>query len=277
MKAQSRDTHPDAERVQIKLLRGTTIAQCARLTFDLSRTVIQLARRAIRRANPGASEAEVGLIFIAVHYGKDLAVHLSIPVREVSVAMPSLPDALLPVVEALEKLGVAYHIGGSIASSAYGIARSTIDVDIVADLSSRYVAEFVASLQDAYYVDAAMVRDAIAQRASFNVIHQPTMLKIDVFIPKEERFDRLAFERMREDTLGEEDGRLFYLLSPEDVILRKLEWYKAGGEVSERQWNDALGVLKVQGSGLDFTYMRQWAGELGVADLLERLVEQASD
>ena len=67
------DTHPDAERVQIELLRKATIAQRVRLTRSLSSTVMQLAWRAIEEANPGASEHEVALIFVAVHYGKDLA------------------------------------------------------------------------------------------------------------------------------------------------------------------------------------------------------------
>lgn len=185
-------------------------------------------------------------------------------------------DALTPVVEALEHLGVQYHIGGSIASSYYGAGRSTLDVDLVADLTSRHVLAFVAHLSGDYYADAAMVTDAIQRRSSFNVIHLATMMKIDVFILKEGTFDRIAFSRVQEDTLSSEPGaKLFTLASPEDVVLRKLEWYKAGGEVSERQWNDVLGVLKVQGAVLDLDYMGHWAGELGVEELLERAWQEA--
>jgi len=179
--------------------------------------------------------------------------------------------ALGPVVEVLEQLGIAYHVGGSVASSAHGIARTTLGVDLVADLQLEHVQPFVEALRTAYYVDAAMVEDAIRRQASFNLIHLPTMIKVDVFIPKGQAFDRAAFRRARQETLAEEDAnnaRPFYVASPEDVILRKLEWYKAGGGVSERQWQDVLGVLKVQAEALDHAYLKRWAKRLGLDELL---------
>ena len=185
-------------------------------------------------------------------------------------------DALTPVVEALERLGVQYHISGSIASSYYGAGRSTLDVDLVADLTDEHVLQFVVHLSGTYYVDTSMIRDAIQRRSSFNVIHLATMMKIDLFIQKEGVFDRIASNRVQQDTLSDEPGaRLFTLASPEDVVLRKLEWYKAGGEMSERQWNDVLGVLKVQSAALDVDYMDHWANVLGVGDLLERAWQEA--
>src|SRR5438552_6748490 len=90
--------------------------------------------------------------------------------------------ALTPVVEALEGLGVRYHIGGSLASSAHGIGRSTADADLVADLRSEHARPLTNLLQDDYYVDEEMILDAISRRSTFNVIHLETMLKVDVFI-----------------------------------------------------------------------------------------------
>ena len=100
-------------------------------------------------------------------------------------------------------------------------------------------------------------------------------IKIDIFILKPTSYDQEAFQRRRKDTLDEEQGLEFYLASPEDIILSKLEWYRMGGGVSERQWNDVLGVLKVQQGNLDITYLQRWAKELGLADLLTQACHDA--
>lgn len=189
---------------------------------------------------------------------------------------PDIVDAITPVVDALEELGVAYHIGGSVASSVYGTARATLDVDLVVDLHSEHIQPLVEKLQATYYIDAEMVADAIEHQMSFNLIHLPSMMKVDIFIPKAQPFDQIAFGRVRQDTLSYSDNtRLFYLASPEDIVLRKLDWYKAGGAVSERQWLDVLGMLKVQADKLDYTYLRQWAEPLGLTDLLEQALKDA--
>ncbi len=189
---------------------------------------------------------------------------------------PDILAALTPVADALECLGIAYHIGGSVASSAHGIARTTLDVDLVADLVLSHVRPLVETLQGTYYIDEEMVREAVQQRSSFNVIHLETVLKVDVFVLKARPYDREAFRRMRRDTLDEAgDAREFYVASPEDVILNKLEWYRLGGGVSDRQWSDVLGVLKVQKDSLDYAYLRRWAVDLGVSDLLDRALEDA--
>jgi hypothetical protein len=182
--------------------------------------------------------------------------------------------AITPVVEAFEELGVAYHIGGSVASSAYGILRATFDADLVADLRLEHVRPLVKQLEAEYYIDADAVRDAIRRRGSFNAIHLDTMLKVDVFIPKTRAFDQEELRRTRQEILIE-GTRPFYMASPEGTILNKLEWYRMGGEVSDRQWNDILGVLKVKGTALDMAYMQRWAKALQVTDLLERALVEA--
>lgn len=191
--------------------------------------------------------------------------------------MDNVPDilaAITPIVEALEELGVPYHIGGSVASSLYGLPRLTIDVDLVADLHLGHVRPLVKSLQTIYYIDEEMVRDAISRRSSFNIIHQDTILKVDVFIPKSRLFDQEELRRAQQEVLLE-GTRSFNVASPEGTILNKLEWYRMGGEVSDRQWNDILGVLKVQGTDLDMNYLQKWAASLNVIDLLERALVDA--
>lgn len=185
--------------------------------------------------------------------------------------MNDVVEALVPVVEALEELGVRYRVGGSVASSALGVPRSTLDVDIACELGLAHVARFVARLRERYYVDADMISDAIRRRATFNLVHLATMLKVDVFIRKGRPFDAQSFERVLRKPLDSVAGaRSFDLTTAEDIILHKLEWYRLGSEISERQWLDLVGVLKVQANAIDVAYLRHWANELEVADLLER-------
>ncbi len=182
--------------------------------------------------------------------------------------------AITPVIEVFEQLGVLYHIGGSVASSIYGILRATIDADLIADLRLEHVRPLVIQLQTDYYIDEDMIRDAIKRRSSFNVIHLDTMLKVDVYIPKFRSFDQEELRRAQQEVLLE-GTRPFNVASPEGTILNKLEWYRMGGEVSDRQWNDILGVLKVQGTSLDIDYLQKWAANLRVTDLLERALVDA--
>jgi len=182
----------------------------------------------------------------------------------------------LPVVEALRRLGVAHYLGGSLASSLYGVARTTLDADLVADLRLAHVPPLVSALQGAYYVDAGMISEAITRKSCFNVIHLATMFKVDVFVLKDRPYDRTALGRIRQDSLTpEEPGTKVLLAAPEDIVLNKLEWFRSGDEVSERQWRDAVGVLKVQKDRLDRGYLAHWATELGLSDLLQRAWREA--
>ena len=189
---------------------------------------------------------------------------------------PDILVAIEPVAEVFEKLCILYFIGGSVASSAYGIARSTMDVDIVSDLKPMHVQSLVRTLEASFYIDENMILDAIRRCSSFNIIHLDTMLKIDVFITKNTPYDIETFKRRRKDTLDEAQRTAeFYLVSPEDIVLNKLVWFRLGGSVSDSQWNDVLGVLKVQRDSLDKNYLQHWASELKVKDLLKRAFQDA--
>lgn len=190
-----------------------------------------------------------------------------------------LPEQLavtMLVVDALEALGVPYAIGGSFASALHGVMRATMDADLVADLGPGQVVPFALALGEAFYANVEMMRDATRQHSSFNLIHLDTMFKIDVFVARPRDFDRAQLDRRQLHLLSENPERRAYVASAEDVVLSKLEWYRLGGEMSDRQWRDALGVLKVQGERLDLEYMLRMAAGLGVADLLSRAFEEAA-
>jgi hypothetical protein len=175
------------------------------------------------------------------------------------------------VAEAFNALGVTYLVGGSLASSVYGIPRATQDVDLVADLAAAKVDALCDLLKDTFYIDGDMIRDAIAQRSSFNMVHLATMFKADVFIMKGDSWSREEMSRVREEKI-ESLGISLRFASPEDVLLHKLIWYKLGSEISDRQWNDVLGILRVQSSLLDRRYLEYWADILDISKLLDRAV-----
>ena len=189
---------------------------------------------------------------------------------------PDLIAAVRPVLEVLRDLGVRHYVGGSIASSAHGVARASIDADVVAELRPEHVDRLCSALQGGYYVPEARVRDGIARKMSFNVIHLETMLKVDVFVSKGRPFDRRAMERARASSPSTADEPPLPLASAEDIILAKLEWFRRGGEVSERQWTDVIGVLRAGVASLDRPYLEEGARELAVADLLERALGETA-
>lgn len=180
----------------------------------------------------------------------------------------------LIVTKLLDELDVPYVIGGSMASIIHGMLRTTMDVDIVADMQPEHVAPFVTGLQDAFYVDKQMIQQAIQRRSSFNLIHLNTMFKVDIFIPKGRPFDQKQLDRRLAEQIDPDSDEQIWVLSAEDIILAKLDWFRMGGEVSERQWRDILGVLKTQQEALDIDYLKHWAQSLGVADLMERALEE---
>lgn len=181
-----------------------------------------------------------------------------------------LVAALRPVVETLEALGVSYYLTGSVASSAHGVARTSLDADIVAGLEPRHLERFVERLQADYYLPVDRLQWAVNARASCNLIHLATIFKIDLFVTKDRPFDREAARRAHRDAVDDTpDAPVVPIASAEDTILAKLEWFRRGGETSERQWWDVLGMLKVR-HDLDREYLRRWAGPLGVTDLVER-------
>ena len=175
----------------------------------------------------------------------------------------------------MDRMEIPYLIGGSVASSAHGIPRSTMDVDFVADLRRDQVDEFAGLLGAEFYLDPVTARDAIERQRSFNIIHTATVYKFDIFPLKQDAYSRASFERrkfMDVRTFG--DPIECAVATAEDTILRKLEWYLAGGQSSERQWQDVRGVLRPNRKTLDYEYMHHWARFLKVDDLLEELLNE---
>jgi hypothetical protein len=190
--------------------------------------------------------------------------------------MPNEPIAVtLLVIDALDALGVPYLIGGSLASAVHGVLRATLDTDLVADLRLEHAEPLARALGGTFYVDAESIREAVLHQRSFNVIHLETMFKVDVFVVKKRPFHHSQMERRTAQVIATDPDRTAYVATAEDTILAKLEWYRMSGDVSEQQWRDVLGVMKVQADRLDLAYLRQWAAQLNISDLLERAIKEA--
>jgi hypothetical protein len=175
------------------------------------------------------------------------------------------------IASTLDSLSIPYIVGGSLASSVYGIPRATQDVDLVAEIRAEHVEPLVAALADEFYIDGDMIADAINRRASFNVVHLGTMFKADIFVAGRDLWTREELKRGRVEQFEiAERSVAIRFASPEDTLLHKLVWYRLGNEISERQWRDVIGILKIQGSSIDNRYLDTWADAIDVVSLLVR-------
>lgn len=189
--------------------------------------------------------------------------------------LPEALNVMMLVVNVFDRLHIPYFIGGSMASALHGVARSTLDADMVAEIHLAQAGALVKALGNDFYADEEMIRDAIIHHGSFNLIHLSTMFKVDIFIRKERPFDRVQFQRRVEQLFTTYPEQKAFMTTAEDIVLAKLEWYRLGNEVSDRQWRDILGVLKVQAGRLDLDYLHKWSIELNVADLLQRALKES--
>jgi hypothetical protein len=191
----------------------------------------------------------------------------------------SRPDPIavaLEVADLLDALGIRHTIGGSIASALAGEPRSTVDIDVVAALSESDVPRLVSALSPAFYVDVVALTRAVRERTTTNLVHQASQLKVDIHVAGGTPLDEQQLQRRQAVIIR--PGRTLHVHPPEDILLQKLRWYQKGGKVSDRQWRDILGIIRVQGRRLDREYLVRYAPALGVASLLERaLREGASD
>ena len=183
--------------------------------------------------------------------------------------------ATLATVRILERLGLDYLIGGSLAASLHGIPRSTQDADLVVDLPSSRVAELLRALGPQFYADEERARSAVSRQAAFNVIHLETMFKVDLFVLGDDAAAQSEMRRRERHRLGETDADAAFVASAEDTVLQKLLWYRRGHGVSDRQWQDLVGVLKVQGNRIDRAYLDAWATALDLRELLAEAVTEA--
>lgn len=167
---------------------------------------------------------------------------------------------------ALDDLGIRYVIGGGVASVYHGDPRTTVDLDLMIEADEAQVRALADRLEADFYVDAEDAVDAVRYGRSFNVIHFATAMKVAIYIAEHHRAAREQLDRRR--TIAFE-GATLSIYTAEDIAVRKLVWFRMGGEVSERQWRDVVGILRMRRGVLDHQYLDRAAEAFGVRDLLD--------
>jgi hypothetical protein len=184
-------------------------------------------------------------------------------------------DLAAHLAKTFDALGVAYFLTGSLASSTYGEPRATRDVDIVADLRPADAIPLVAALGEGFYADVDVIEEAIARRGRFNLLDLESLIKIDVFLPTLPSRLSGEFSRVRDLEVPGHAVQTVRVIAPEDLIVAKLGWFRAGGEVSDQQWRDVVRILTLQSGRLDEDLLDREASAHDLEDLLDRAREDA--
>src|SRR6266849_5546579 len=265
------DTSPEAERIWIQAFRDLSPGRKWLILGEMFRDAKALHAAGVRFRNPTASDDQIHAKWMQSHFGNGIP----LPKRRPSMnpAMENL-RSLREVLDVFSSLRIPYALGGSMASSVFGIDRYTRDADITVEPFPGLESEFASKYGPDYYLSVKAVQEAVRDRSSFNIIHTSTGFKVDVFVRKEDGFEKSAMARRASLDLPDLPGQVIFFHSPEDVILFKLRWFRLGNEASEQQLSDVVGVLKIQGDKLDFNYLETWAKELKVDDLLTRVRQE---
>ena len=174
-----------------------------------------------------------------------------------------------------DNLGIEWVLGGSLASSIAGEPRATMDIDMAVRMGRADVDAFVEAVQSEYFVSDTMIFRAIEHSSSFNLLHSQSILKIDVFVLGDSPLDRHQMQRRQLVTVDIGEPVELWVGTIEDQILRKLDWFRQGGEVSDRQWRDIIGIITVQQARIDHAYLQMAAAESDLVSLLLRAVQDS--
>jgi hypothetical protein len=180
-------------------------------------------------------------------------------------------ELLQKVVTVFERFGIPYLVTGSVAAMAFGEPRLTNDIDIVAGIEEKHVQDFLEAFPSGeFYISEEMVREAIRRREQFNIIHPRSGIKVDIIIKQDTPFDNSRFGRIHRIYPAESYQANF--AAPEDVIIKKMEYYRAGG--SEKHLRDIAGILKISGEMVDWDYITEWAKRLDLTEVWDAVRER---
>lgn len=172
-------------------------------------------------------------------------------------------DLALFAARVLERAGADYFVTGSMGAMVYGEYRSTLDVGVVVNLRYGHLPDLKEAFSEPdFYMSMNAVHEAMTHCSQFNVIHRPTGLKVDFMVADESPCNASRFRRAR--SFEAIPGESFKVAAPDDLILKKLEYYTMGG--SDKHLRDIASMIKVSGETFDRAYLERWAEALDVTE-----------
>lgn len=283
MRTQSIDTHAETERVMIELIRLAPMSKRFRLVQSLTQSALRSSIHAWLERHPVASEQDAAVHVLSCVYGAMLAqrVQKALERHEDWHVQPiDLMAVLLPALQAFEQLHVPVYLGGSIASSLHGMQQLARDIDLVVDLPPHAIAPLLDLLKPCYILDEGEIREAVGSRTSYSLIHLDSLMKVDVILLKRGAFDTCMHQLVSQHALDENTSPI-WLASACEMILFKLRRYQqdershTDGMHDDAEWNDVLGMLKVQAPVLDLSLLEAWAEVLDVTETWRRALIDA--
>jgi len=283
MTTQSVDTHPEAERIMIDVIRKAPMSKRFRLVQSLTQSALWSSMRAWQERHRKVSEQEAAVGYVSCSCGTALAQHVqaALGMRERWHVQPAdLVTVMLPALKVFDELGAPCYLGGSVASSLHGMQQLAQDVDLVVDLPEHKLSTLLALLHRHYVLDEDEARQEVRERTSFPAIHLDSLMKIDVILPRPAAFETAMRQLVALYTLDERYPP-FQVASTCEMILYKLRRYqrdersRSDGMRDDAQWNDILGMLKVQGPDLDLVLLEKWAATLEIRGTWRRALVDA--
>ena len=273
MRTQSVDTSPEVERVLIGLIRKAPLSKRFELVRSLTAFTVRLNKQNIRELYPSATAQQVAEQFVLDHYGSALANGLRLAAQKTNICFsdaPSIIDVITSITTLFEQLYVPYCLVGTLGASLYGMQRAAFSIDFIANIPSEQVARLLNEAAPLYYFE----EDIVGASATFVGLHLPSLLKVNIHTCQLDTFTTRVYRRAKTYSLVQEE-KAFSIASPEDILLTQLMEYQKSGEVADDQWNEILGVLKVQDECLALDYLKQWSTIFTVDGLLNKAFEDA--
>ena len=283
MKTQSADTHPDAERMLIHLIRAAPMSKRFRLIQSLTQGAFWSNIQAWRQRHPNVSEHDAALQVVSHSYGSLLAEQVReafIQHHDWSLQPIDLLTVMLPVLQAFDELNLFWYLGGSIVSSLHGMQQMAHDIDLVVNLHSQNLPSLLPLLKQHYVLDDDALQEAVAQHTACSLIHLDTLMKVDLIMTKQGAFDTALQSRITSYSLDERSPSL-RLASAVEMILVKLHRYsqdllsRTDGMRDDAEWNDIVGMLKIQVPPFERDFLEEWARNLKIAEMLRQALVDA--
>jgi hypothetical protein len=268
--SQSVDTSVESDRYQFELLRQKTAGERYAIAARMIRWAKTISLRGMTKVRK-----ELAPEYFAKSILQEKWIPLLTPSGDESMWIQDPGEIARILHSVFESLNIRYYITGGVCAIAYGDPRTTRDLDVVVQVERTEITPMITQLEAAgFYCPPGAVEDIQIGRARvLSVTHMQMVLNADIVLNADSEFDRSKMARRRLEAIGLDASEQFWLASPEDVMLAKLLWGRQSQ--SEKQWRDVLGVLKVQGDTLDFDYLKSWAAQLDLSELLERAIAEA--